>query len=140
MPVHRPAALRLAFAAAVAAAVLVPIAADAAELLVFERRGCAWCRRFEAEIAPVYDKTDEGRRAPLRRIDLDADGTPADVALAAPVYFTPTFVVVDAGREVGRMTGYMSDEAFWGLLGGITARLAPAAAAAAPAPERQDGT
>jgi thioredoxin-related protein len=126
MPARRRFPLRSTAALAVVIALAAPAVAEAAELLVFERRGCTWCGRFEAEIAPVYEKTDEGRQAPLRRVDIDADGPPADVALAAPVRFTPTFILVDAGREIGRITGYMSDEAFWGLLGTLTERLAPA--------------
>ncbi|MDQ0505553.1 thioredoxin family protein [Xanthobacter agilis] len=99
--------------------------ARAGELVVFERKGCVYCQRFERDVAPLYGKTDEGRRAPLRRVDV-SQGPPRDVALAAPVRFTPTFVLVEDGHEVGRITGYASDEAFWGLIGALTARLAPA--------------
>jgi thioredoxin-related protein len=99
--------------------------ARAGELVVFERKGCVYCQRFERDVAPLYGRTDEGRRAPLRRVDV-SQGPPRDIALAAPVRFTPTFVLVEDGREVGRVTGYASDEAFWGLIGALTARLAPA--------------
>ncbi|MDI4663078.1 thioredoxin family protein [Xanthobacter autotrophicus] len=98
--------------------------ARASELVMFERRGCAYCLKFDRDVAPIYQKTEEGRRAPLRRVDL-SDGVPADVALAQPVRFTPTFVLVDEGREIGRITGYASDEAFWGLLGALTEPGAP---------------
>lgn len=91
---------------------------------MFERPGCVYCRKFEQDVVPIYGRTDEGHRAPLRRVDL-SDGMPADIALAAPVRFAPTFVVVDRGREIGRITGYASDEAFWGLLGALTDRLVP---------------
>jgi hypothetical protein len=40
--------------------------ARAAELIMFEQAGCAWCETFDREIAPIYPKTAEGRRAPLR--------------------------------------------------------------------------
>ena len=49
--------------------VLTPTA-RAAELIVFEQKGCVWCQRFDREIAPTYPKTDEGKRAPLRRVDI----------------------------------------------------------------------
>ncbi|MFG1421271.1 thioredoxin fold domain-containing protein [Roseixanthobacter liquoris] len=88
----------------------------AGELVMFERNGCAWCQRFDVEVSPIYDRTDEGRQAPLRRANMSA-GVPPDLALAAPVRFAPTFVLVEEGREVGRITGYMSDNAFWGMLG-----------------------
>ncbi|MDR6660223.1 thioredoxin-related protein [Tardiphaga robiniae] len=103
-------------------AALSPRIADASELLMFERDGCVWCARWNREIAPVYDKTDEAKLLPLRRIDMDRDKSPG-VALASPVRFTPTFLIVDNGREVGRITGYMNDESFWSLLGKYGARL-----------------
>ncbi|MCG5236390.1 thioredoxin fold domain-containing protein [Xanthobacter oligotrophicus] len=100
------------------------VPARASELVMFERKGCVYCLQFDRDVAPIYQKTEEGRRAPLRRVDLSG-GVPADVALARPVRFTPTFVLVDEGREVGRITGYASDEAFWGLLGALTQQGAP---------------
>ena len=36
-----------------------------------------------------------------------------------PVIAAPTFVLVDKGREIGRITGYLNDDAFWGLLGSL---------------------
>jgi hypothetical protein len=33
-----------------------------------------------------------------------------------PTRFTPTFVLVADGREVGRITGYPGEDFFWGLL------------------------
>ncbi|WP_441230048.1 thioredoxin fold domain-containing protein [Tardiphaga sp. 215_C5_N2_1] len=103
-------------------AALSPRIADASELLMFERDGCVWCARWNREIAPVYDKTDEAKLLPLRRIDMDRDKSPG-IVLASPVRFTPTFLIVDNGREVGRITGYMNDESFWSLLGKYAARL-----------------
>src|SRR5450759_2512855 len=52
--------------------------ARAAELVMFEQAGCAWCEAFDREIAPIYGKTEEGLRAPLRRVlmkKLDASAT-----------------------------------------------------------------
>ncbi|MES2031601.1 MAG: thioredoxin fold domain-containing protein [Pseudomonadota bacterium] len=106
----------------VMAAALSPRIAEASELLMFERDGCVWCARWNREIGPVYDKTDEARLLPLRRVDMDRDKSPG-VVLASPVRFTPTFLIVDNGREIGRITGYMNDESFWGLLGKYAARL-----------------
>ena len=103
---------------AISVAVLVALShakAGATELVMFERAGCGWCARFNKEIAPIYMKTDEGRMAPLRRIDLDQT-RPADLAAIDPGAFTPTFVVVDEGREIGRIRGYPGDAFFYGLL------------------------
>jgi thioredoxin-related protein len=94
--------------------------AEAGELVLVERRGCAYCEKWASEVAPVYTMTDEGRRLPLRRVDL-ADGQPSGAA--TPVRYTPTFLVMDGRHEVGRITGYMNDAMFWGMLSAIAARL-----------------
>ncbi|PAY07853.1 thioredoxin [Bradyrhizobium sp. UFLA03-84] len=87
----------------------------AAELIMFERPGCVWCARFDAEIAPIYARTEESQAAPLRRVDLNSP-LPADLAGIDPGVFTPTFVVVKEGREIGRIRGYPGDTFFFGLL------------------------
>lgn len=88
--------------------------APAAELVMVEQNGCHWCERWDAEIAPIYPKTDEGQRAPLRRVDLR--DLPDDILFRSPPVFTPTFVLVEAGQELGRLEGYNGDEFFWFLL------------------------
>lgn len=90
----------------------------AAELVMLEQPGCPWCARFNAEIAPAYAKTEEGRRAPLRRVDI-TEPWPADLAGISAERFTPTFVLVEGGEEVGRIRGYPGDEFFWYLLGDL---------------------
>ena len=97
--------------------------ARAAELLMFERPGCVYCLRWDAEVAPSYGVSSEARIAPLRRIDLSG-GQPKDIALVTPVRFTPTFVLVDEGREIARITGYMDNAMFWGLMEKMIATLA----------------
>src|SRR5437868_2669761 len=106
--------------ALIAAALLLPAfgvaaPAAAAELVMFRRAGCPYCAAWDRAIGPVYPKTDIGKRLPLRQVDLDrsADGK---VALASPVRFTPTFVLVESGRELGRLEGYPGEDFFWGLL------------------------
>ena len=103
-------------------AVLWPAAASAAELVMFTRDGCPWCARFEREVGPIYPKTTEGRLAPLRRVEVSAGGTVMS-GLSEPVVAAPTFVLFDEGREVGRITGYLGDDAFWGLLGKMLAAI-----------------
>ena len=99
---------------AVCAWIAAAIPAAAAELVMVEEPGCPWCARFIAEIGPIYPKTDEARRAPLVRIDIrEAD---RHIALERRVVFTPTFVLVEDGRELDRMEGYGGDEFFWVLL------------------------
>lgn len=95
---------------------------QAAELVMFERAGCVWCLRWDREVAAIYPKTPEGMKAPLRKISLDRP-VPADLKLTPPVFYTPTFVLMDEGREIGRITGYLGDDAFWGLLTSMTSKL-----------------
>jgi hypothetical protein len=99
-----------------AAVLLVALSGPVAalELLMIERAGCSWCQRWDEEIAPVYSRTDEGRRAPLYRANLYR--LPPGVQFRSPVIYTPTFVLIDDAREVGRITGYADEQTFWGLL------------------------
>ena len=94
----------------------------AAELVMFEQKSCVWCQRFDRDIAPAYDKTEEGQRAPLRRVDI-ASPVPADLAFIKRERFTPVFVLIDKGREFGRIRGYPGDIFFWGLLANLIERL-----------------
>jgi thioredoxin-related protein len=89
---------------------------------MFEQGGCVYCARWNRDVAPVYDKTTEAKVLPLRRIDIGQQSQ-AGVTLASPVLYTPTFVVVDNGKEIGRITGYISDDSFWGLLDSLAAKL-----------------
>lgn len=101
------------FLAAGLAAVLA-LPALAAELVMVEQHGCEWCARWNEEIAPIYPKTAEGAFAPLRRVDLRA--IPADLETARRVVFTPTFLIVEDGRELARLEGYPGEDFFWPLL------------------------
>jgi len=96
--------------------------ARAAELIMFEQAGCAWCEAFDREVAPIYPKTEEGQRAPLRRLDV-AQNLPPDLAFLEVERLTPLFVLVDEGREIGRIRGYPGEDHFWGLLGVLMKKL-----------------
>jgi len=91
---------------------LAPSRAQAAELVMFEQAGCVWCEAFDQEVAPVYAKTDDAQRAPLRRVDI-AQPSPPDLAFVEVERLTPLFVLVDKGREIGRIRGYGGREMFW---------------------------
>ncbi|MFW8594328.1 thioredoxin family protein [Cribrihabitans neustonicus] len=118
-PLLAGAALALTFAAA-------PVRAEL-ELVMVELEGCAWCKRWNAEIAPIYPKTEEGAAAPLRRVDLH--DMPAGLTLAREVRAAPTFLLVEDGVETGRIEGYPGEAFFWGLLQKLLAERAAAAAA-----------
>lgn len=94
---------------------MLPLAAAAEpRLLMAEESGCYWCAKWNEEIAHIYPKTAEGRTAPLERYDIHSE-TP-DAEFAKRVHFTPTFILVDNGKELGRIEGYPGEDFFWGLL------------------------
>lgn len=87
-------------------------------LLMIEQAGCVYCLRWDAEIAPQYPLTDEGKAAPLTRADL-RDPVPEAITLSRPAAFTPTFVLLSDGIETGRIEGYPGEDFFWPLLAGL---------------------
>ena len=123
--------LALGLALLVAGLAAGPSAARAAELLMFDDPGCVWCRRWTAEIGPSYPRSAEGQLAPLRRVPI-RDQASAGAILKSPIRGTPTFVLVEDGQEVGRITGYPGADFFYPQLGELLAKLAPARTPAAP--------
>ncbi|WP_397544585.1 hypothetical protein [Roseovarius salis] len=91
-----------------------PFRGHAAELLMVRQAGCSWCAQWEADIGHAYAKTQEAERAPLRRVEIGA--LPDDISFASQPVFTPTFVLVDDGQELGRIEGYPGAHFFWPLL------------------------
>lgn len=98
-----------------AAFMMAGTASKAAELIMVEEHGCVWCAQWNNTIAPIYPKTVEGKYAPLRRIDIH-DPLPTDLSLKSRPMFTPTFILVENGRELARIEGYPGEDFFWGLL------------------------
>lgn len=96
--------------------------AGAAELIMLEQQYCPWCERWKAEIGPIYPKTTESKIAPLRMIDIHKP-LPEDLKGLSKGRFTPTFVLMHEGKEIGRMRGYTSEDFFWGLLGEMLKKL-----------------
>jgi len=90
-------------------------AVHAVELIMVEQKGCHYCIEWKTDLGPVYPKTSEGQYAPLRMVQIK-NAPPEDVDFARPVNFTPTFVLVDNGQELGRIEGYPGEDFFWGLL------------------------
>ncbi|WP_136645902.1 thioredoxin family protein [Tabrizicola sp. YIM 78059] len=110
---------------ALLASALLAVSAGAAsagelQLLMFEQAGCIYCAQWNAEIAPQYPLTDEGKAAPLMRLQL-REPLPDGLSLVAPPVFTPTFVLVEDGIEAGRIEGYPGADFFWPLLAGLIA-------------------
>ncbi|MGI9383789.1 MAG: hypothetical protein ACR2PO_11600, partial [Methyloligellaceae bacterium] len=90
-------------------------------LVMFDSPLCEYCELWDQEIGVVYDKTPEGRFAPLRRVTKDRG--PHGIGNLRAIIYTPTFVVVKDGREVGRITGYPGEDFFWPMLADILGRV-----------------
>ena len=83
---------------------------------MFEQPGCIYCAQWNAEVGPEYPLTEEGKAAPLRRLQL-RDPLPDGLTLVSQPVFTPTFVLMQDGVETSRIEGYPGEDFFWPLLG-----------------------
>jgi hypothetical protein len=102
----------------------VCLARDDAEIIIFEQRGCEWCDVWNEQIAPVFPKTPEAKCARLRRVDIH-DPNADILQRIKPVIYTPTFVVMENGEEIGRVRGYAGEDFFWFHLGQQLKKLTP---------------
>ncbi len=97
-------------------------ASNSAELIMFEEDGCPWCERWREEVGVIYNKTAEGKIAPVREVDI-LDPLPDDLKFLVKGKYTPTFVLIDKGKEIGRIRGYPGESFFWGLLAVLIEKL-----------------
>lgn len=108
------------------AALALPFAqASAAELLMYRRDGCPYCAAWDREVGPGYNNSSFGKVAPVRMVDVH--GARPQIALRSPIIYTPTFVLVDEAREIGRIEGYSSNDFFYGTIARLIGQL-PASA------------
>jgi thioredoxin-related protein len=96
-------------------ALFLAFPAAAIELVMVEQEGCVYCEQWNEDIGGIYSKTTEGKFAPLRREDIFE--MPEDLEVARRVIYTPTFLIVDDGKELARLEGYPGPNFFWPLLG-----------------------
>ncbi|WP_240471604.1 thioredoxin domain-containing protein [Neomegalonema perideroedes] len=114
----------LALGAALAAGALLGAGkAEAAELLMFEDPGCIYCEKWRREIGPIYPRTREGQIAPIRFLPKSGPRPPG--LNVGPIIYSPTFVLVERGQEIGRIVGYPGPQFFWGMLARNLERLPP---------------
>ena len=89
--------------------------AEAAQLVMIDSAACSYCQRFKHEVAPTYAATRFGENAPLRLVSV-LKRWPEDLKAVTPMRFTPVFILVEHGKEVGRMYGYKGKDDFWARL------------------------
>lgn len=109
-------------AASLVVIVVTPL--SAAELVMFEADYCVWCKAWDREVGVIYDKTNEADLASLRRVNIDEE-RPQDLAVIGNIIYTPTFVLMDQGQEIGRILGYPGEANFWGLFGALLKKVQP---------------
>ena len=102
--------------------VLAPVGVAAGRsgvsLMMVEEPGCRFCRKWDAEIGRGYAKSDEGKFAPLVRVGRKAP----ELSGLNPIIYTPTFIVVRDGVELGRIAGYPGADYFWPELDDLLAK------------------
>jgi len=89
-------------------------AADA-ELVMFGSRNCVYCTLFKRDVARNYRWSQLGKRAPLREVDMEANGS-GGYSLKTDITVTPTFIMFKKGREVARIPGYPGRRNFFRLV------------------------
>ncbi|MCP4902940.1 MAG: DUF255 domain-containing protein [bacterium] len=85
---------------------------DKRVLVDFSADWCVWCRRLESTTLrdPKVGRFLQEHVIPIK---LDVDGTGRAMAKEQEVVDLPTVAIFDAsGRELGRITGYMSPATF----------------------------
>jgi thioredoxin-related protein len=84
----------------------------AAQLVMIDSKMCRYCAAFNRQVGSDYDKTEAGRAAPLRRVSI-LRKWPSDLAGIKRTTYTPVFILVDQGREVGRFYGFIDAATFY---------------------------
>jgi thioredoxin-related protein len=102
---------RLSAALLVALAMMPTAPAAAAELLFVEVKSCVYCIRFNKQMAGPYQASELGQKVPLRRVNL-MERWPADLKAVDRPPYTPVFILVENGKEVGRFNGYVNARQF----------------------------
>lgn len=93
----------------------IDIATAPAVLVMIGDPGCPYCARFEREAAPGYTASEDGKLAPLVR----RDRHDPEIAFIPRVVYSPTFVMLIRGREIGRIVGYGGADLFWMQVAGL---------------------
>jgi hypothetical protein len=87
-------------------------------LVMVDDRACVYCAKWDRDVSAAYQASEEGRFAPLER---RRKGHP-DLTGIANLAYTPTFVLIVRGQEVGRIIGYGGEDHFWGELDRLMVR------------------
>ncbi len=107
---------------AISTCTVIPCRGLAAELIMFSRPDCSWCEAWKKDVGIIFQLTEEAKHFQLIHVDI-TDPLPPRLSNIDAVQYTPTFVVLDKQQEIGRITGYTSEDIFWWELQSIIKRL-----------------
>jgi hypothetical protein len=80
--------------------------------------GCPYCARWDEEVSRSYRMSEEGKFAPLVQ---RTRGDP-EISHLKKIVYSPTFVMLAYGEEVGRIVGYQGSDLFWMQLEQLAAK------------------
>lgn len=78
-------------------------------LVMVSLAGCPFCLKWEREVGQAYAASAYAQRAPLVRVRFGS----SSLADFEPIKFTPTFLLLNGRREIGRIPGYPGRDGFW---------------------------
>lgn len=91
----------------------------AAELLMIHSPTCIFCQAFMRDVEPGYSESEQAKEYPLWVVDIsdpiDKDWINVQLFMEnmRPIRGTPTFIIWNDDREVGRFVGYGGKEWFY---------------------------
>lgn len=87
----------------------IDLRAAPAVLVMVRDPGCPYCARWDEEVSRSYRMSEEGKFAPLvQRTRADPE-----ISNLKKIVYSPTFVMLAYGEEVGRIVGYQGSDLFW---------------------------
>ena len=101
---------------------LFSLPASAAELLMIHSPTCVFCKSFMNDTKPGYFLSEQAKKYPLHVIDISISENREWIRKAIrskkikPIIGTPTFILYDDGKEIGRFVGYGGKEWFYHYL------------------------
>ncbi len=91
----------------------------AAELLMVHNPACIFCQAFMRDTQPGYSESKQAKEYPLRVIDISIFKNREWIRQQIRddnikrILGTPTFIIWDNNREMGRIVGYPGKELFY---------------------------
>lgn len=95
--------------------------ASGLRLIMVDDVGCVYCRKWDAEVGVIYERSAVSTVAPLER----RPKRHGDLAPYEPLAYTPTFILVRDGMEIGRIVGYPGADFFWAEFERLVAKAGP---------------